>query len=73
MKILGIDFETEGLLPEKHKITEVGMCLYDTDAKAPVRISGFLVKGGLMTAEITRITGITQACRILTATSPLLR
>ena len=47
MKILGIDFETEGLLPEKHKITEVGMCLYDTDAKAPVRISGFLVKGAL--------------------------
>ena len=61
MKILGIDFETEGLLPEKHKITEVGMCLYDTDAKAPVRISGFLVKGGLITAEIERITGITQA------------
>ena len=60
MKILGIDFETEGLLPEKHKITEVGMCLYDTDAKAPVRISGFLVKGALVTAEISRITGITQ-------------
>ena len=61
MKILGIDFETEGLLPEKHKITEVGMCLYDTDAKAPVRISGFLVKGALVTAEISRITGITQS------------
>ena len=61
MKILGIDFETEGLLPEKHKITEVGMCLYDTDAKAPVRVSGFLVKGGLITAEIERITGITQS------------
>ena len=60
MKILGIDFETEGLLPEKHKITEVGMCLYDTEMRAPVRISGFLLKGGLITAEITRITGITQ-------------
>ena len=61
MKILGIDFETEGLSPEKHKITEIGMCLYDVGAKAPVRISGFLVKGGLITAEIERITGITQA------------
>jgi DNA polymerase III alpha subunit (gram-positive type) len=61
MKILGIDFETEGLLPEKHKITEVGMCLYDTEMRAPVRISGFLLKGGLITAEIERITGITQA------------
>jgi len=60
VKILGVDTETEGLDPKKHKITEIGMCLYDTDAKAPVRVSGFLVKGGLITAEIERITGITQ-------------
>jgi len=61
MKILGFDTETTGLNPQKDSITEMGLVLYDTDAKAPVRISGFLVKGGLITAEIERITGITQA------------
>ena len=60
MKILGIDTETTGLNPQKDSITEIGLVLYDTDMRAPVRISGFLVKGGLVTAEITRITGITQ-------------
>ena len=61
MKILGFDVESTGLDPKKDSITEMGLVLYDTDAKAPVRISGFLVKGGLITAEIERITGITQA------------
>ena len=60
MKILGLDAETTGLNPQKDSITEIGLVLYDTDMRAPVRISGFLVKGGLVTAEITRITGITQ-------------
>ena len=61
MKILGIDTETTGLDPKKDSITEIGLVLYDTEMRAPVRISGFLVKGGLITEEITRITGITQA------------
>jgi DNA polymerase III alpha subunit (gram-positive type) len=60
MKILGIDFETSGFSADKDVITEAGLVLYDTELRAPVRISGFLVKGGLITAEITRITGITQ-------------
>ena len=60
MKLLGIDFETSGLSADKDTITEAGLVLYDTELRAPVRISGFLVKGGLITAEITRITGITQ-------------
>ena len=59
-KILCLDFETTGLSPEKDVITEVGAALYCTDTKQPVRVSGFLLKGGLITAEITRITGITQ-------------
>lgn len=60
MKILGIDFETCGLDSKRDAVTEVGLVLYETEAKAPVRISGFLVKGGFITAEIERLTGITQ-------------
>lgn len=61
MKILGFDVESTGLDPKKDSITEMGLVLYDTDLKTPVRISGFLVKGGFISEEITRITGITQA------------
>lgn len=61
MKILGFDTETTGLNPKKDSITEMGLVLYDTDLRCPVRISGFLVKGGFISEEITRITGITQA------------
>jgi len=60
MRILCVDYETDGLDPQKNLITECGMALYDTETRQPVRISGFLVKGGLITTEITRITGITQ-------------
>ena len=61
MKILGIDFETCGLDSKRDAVTEVGLVLFDTDLAMPVRISGFLVKGGFISEEITRITGITQA------------
>ena len=60
MKILGFDTETTGLDAKKDSITEMGLVLYDTDLRSPVRISGFLVKGGFISEEITRITGITQ-------------
>lgn len=60
MKILGIDTETTGLDPTKDSITEVGLVLFDTEVLAPVRISGFMVKGGFVSEEITRITGITN-------------
>lgn len=60
MRILGIDFETTGLDPQKDRITEVGMALWDSTTKQPVRITGFLVKTGTpVSAEITTITGIT--------------
>lgn len=61
MRILGLDFETTGLDPQKDFITEVGLVLYDTDAKQPVRISGFLVKPPVaIPAELERLTGITN-------------
>lgn len=63
MKILGIDFETTGLDPQKDRITEVGLVLYDTSSKQPVRISGFLVKpqGAIISAELEKLTGITNS------------
>lgn len=62
MKICALDSETTGLDPKKDVVTEWGLALYDTDIKAPVRISGFLVRGGgFISEEITRITGINQA------------
>lgn len=62
MKILGIDFETTGLDPQKDRITEAGLVLYDTNARQPVRITGFLVKpmGAIIPAEIEQLTGITN-------------
>jgi len=61
VRILGIDFETTGLDPQKDRITEAGLVLYDTESRQPVRVTGFLVKGGIITQEIEKITGITQA------------
>jgi DNA polymerase-3 subunit epsilon len=61
MKILGIDFETTGLDPRKDRITEVGLVLWDSESKQPVRVTGFLVKTPTpVSAEISRLTGITN-------------
>lgn len=61
MKILGIDYETTGLDPQKDRITEAGLVLWDSDSKQPVRITGFLVKTPApVSAEITALTGITN-------------
>ena len=60
MKILGLDYETTGLDPERDHIAEVGLVLYDSDSKTPVRITGFLVKvPGGMPAEAAAVNGIT--------------
>lgn len=63
MKILGFDTETTGLDPEKDRITEMGLVLYDTASAQPVRISGFLVKTGgmIISPELEKLTGITNA------------
>lgn len=61
MLILGVDFETTGLSPEQHLITEVGAVLWDTKLHSPVKLMGYLVKTGLDAFEpkIIRLTGIT--------------
>ncbi len=46
MKILGCDFETTGLVPETHSITEVGMVMWDTDLRMPVKEMGYIVNPG---------------------------
>ena len=62
MILLGADTETTGLDPQRDRITEVGLCLYDSDTKQPVRISGFLVKPGIpIPAELEKLTGITNS------------
>jgi DNA polymerase-3 subunit epsilon len=43
MLLIGIDFETTGMSPEKHAVIEVGAILWDTDLRAPIRVIGYLV------------------------------
>lgn len=59
--LLGIDFETTGLDPEKDKIIEVGCCVMDTDTWQPVWAkSGLIDHGSIeLSKEITTLTGIT--------------
>lgn len=62
MLILGKDYETTGLEPDVHSVTEVGMVLWDTDLHAPVKVMGFLVNPGpaaVWDPETIAITGIT--------------
>src|SRR5579872_3981925 len=62
MILLGADTETTGLDPAHDRITEIGLCLYDTDTKQPVQIYGSLVKPGIpIPAELEKLTGITNA------------
>lgn len=66
--LLAIDLETTAIKPEDGFITEVGVVLWDVEAKAPVQMYSALVKppsGQLIPAEITALTGITN--KMLTA------
>jgi len=61
MLILGLDCETTGLDPEKDKMTELGMVLYDTEAKMPLKIYCEYIKiEGEVPEFITDLTGITK-------------
>lgn len=46
MLILGIDFETTGLNIPTIGVTEIGMVLWDTELRAPVKLFGTLVDPG---------------------------
>ena len=59
--ILGIDVETTGLDCNTHRITELGMVLYDTDRKQPLRMYCEYVKiDSNVPPMITQLTGITD-------------
>jgi len=62
MLILGLDFETSGLDPEIHSVTETGLVLWDTDLHAPVKLLSYLVNPGeqaIWDPAVLGITGIT--------------
>lgn len=62
MIILGLDWETTGLDPETDRIIDVGLVLWDSDVRAPVRMSGFLVQSDVVvSSKISKLTGITPA------------
>ena len=60
MRLLGIDFETTGLDPEKDKIIEVGAILYDWETKQPVKIMSEFIscENNNLPTKITKLTGI---------------
>jgi DNA polymerase-3 subunit epsilon len=64
--ILGLDFETTGLNPLVHSITEVGMVLWETSLRTPIKVMGFMVDPGpsaVWDPEVIGITGITpESC-----------
>ena len=60
--ILGLDLETTGLDFTKDRPIEVGLALWSTTQKKFLEASDFLVQSDVpVSAEITKLTGITQA------------
>lgn len=61
MLLLGIDLETTGLDPAKDQIIELGMVIWCTESKKPVKIFSELInQNAKISPEITAITGITE-------------
>lgn len=62
MLLLGLDFETQGLDPKVHSISEVGAQLYDTDYHRSVETMSYLVEvapGAPFEQEAIDATGLT--------------
>lgn len=60
MILLSFDLETTGLSSENDRAIEIGAILYSTGQRRVMEASSFLVKTDLpITAEITKITGLT--------------
>lgn len=67
MLILGIDMETTGLHVATIGVTEVGLVLWDTGLRAPVKVYGFLVDPGPVVWEegVEKVNGLTpQVCAL---------
>ena len=62
MLLSGLDFETSGLTIGKVGVTEVGIVLWDTDLRAPIKIDGYLVDPGsdaVWEPGVEKINGLT--------------
>lgn len=73
MRLLGLDFETTGLDPEKDRITEMGACLWDVETKRPFVTLGFFFHEPNfppLSPEIVKLTGLTDDVLREFGTSP---
>lgn len=62
MKILGLDVETTGLDQNNDEITELGLVLWDWEAKKPLKLSNYLIKPNKpMSEEAQKVTGLTES------------
>jgi DNA polymerase III subunit epsilon len=62
MLVCGLDFETSGIEPTKHRVTEVGAVLWYTERSMPLRVEGYLVDPGddcQWEKEAVEVSGIT--------------
>jgi len=60
--LLSYDVETTGLDKQKDRIIEIGLALYSTGQRKILESTSFLVQSDVpISAEVTEITGITQA------------
>lgn len=62
MIVAGLDLESDGLAVDKNRVTEVGIVIWDTDSKRPLKIFSLLVNDpdAEITEDTIRTTGITQ-------------
>lgn len=58
MRYLCADLETTGLDTENDQIIELGFCVWDTDAGAPIEIYNGLIRGREIPKKIQDLTGI---------------
>ena len=61
--VLGVDFETTGLIETEEVVTEIGAVLWDWEAQKPVLLMSELLKlpeGKKITPEVVQLTGITN-------------
>jgi len=72
-RVLGLDFEANGLCTKTSRITEIGACLWDVETKRPLTTIGVFLHDDSyepLSEEIIRLTGITDEILKEFGTSP---